>query len=641
MLRYWGYETNTVYIGAIRLNVSTHEFLWVLGISGGVFNLAFLILVFLVHPQPQKRRKLLLQTIGLILLGEAILYILKQSFELFLASTVTFQSLSLAQWLPIIYLLFLTLKDEISSSSSVVKTLPGILTGTIGLVFGLTWCVSIPLMYIYCLQGLIYGFFTYLVLPLVQQFIEQLRKNTTNIFLPNKLYPYDNESNERSDNTERIYRSSRELPLVQTFRFVHEPLGANVTNRFVGRQDEIEYLANRIQLSTGGAFLITGYRGVGKTSFVKQAIQQVREQLSADGIRVIDVWLNLARPMKPTELMHHIVRGFYDRMQELDILTQVTKEFHDDLVLAYQRTSYTIARERSDVREQSMGSESSFAPEFLKFGISASHKRSLAQKQKFTLLGYDDKAAEHDVMRMFNRIQNNTNTLRTPSALDRYLGFNHNSRNLKIIVILDELDKLEDFEDEGSSVIDDMLSSLKNVFTTSGVVFLFVAGRSMQERWIEEVGQGDSLYESIFASNLYLPCIWEETQDVLSRLIVFPERQQDELYQGFEAYLRYHGRGIPRRIVRELNHHVAVNNNASYLSFDDIDLKRLEFYAQLQNILDVNRVFDWNITLRRYRKTRSLLSSRNSPDKTRTFVRHRIAPCLVTTLVWIEDSNKS
>jgi hypothetical protein len=57
------------------------------------------------------------------------------------------------------------------------------------------------------------------------------------------------------------------IDLLPSFRFIHEPLSAASTgdwNRFVGREVELQDLASRILLSEGGAFLVTGYRGVGK-----------------------------------------------------------------------------------------------------------------------------------------------------------------------------------------------------------------------------------------------------------------------------------------------------------------------------------------------------------------------------------------
>src|SRR5438876_11158266 len=93
------------------------------------------------------------------------------------------------------------------------------------------------------------------------------------------------------------------IPLDAGFRFVHEPLdcaGDAQLKRFVGRKDELDELVARVLLSNGGAFLLTGYRGVGKSTFVNRVIQEIREQLPAMApilgpLTLVDVHLNVPR----------------------------------------------------------------------------------------------------------------------------------------------------------------------------------------------------------------------------------------------------------------------------------------------------------------------------------------------------------
>src|ERR1035437_9723819 len=67
------------------------------------------------------------------------------------------------------------------------------------------------------------------------------------------------------------------IPLNAGFRFVHEPIHMSIRHRFGGRVAETEELVQRLQFSDGGSFLITGYRGVGKTSFVNQVIATLEQ----------------------------------------------------------------------------------------------------------------------------------------------------------------------------------------------------------------------------------------------------------------------------------------------------------------------------------------------------------------------------
>ena len=128
----------------------------------------------------------------------------------------------------------------------------------------------------------------------------------------------------------------------------------------------------RILLSDEGSFLITGYRGVGKTSFVNQVIHKLKEAaLWASPLLgaydIVDIRLNVARPLQPAELMHHIIRRLYDRLVELGIYAQLQPDSRTHLAQAYNRTSFNMTRKLAEVSERAFGfSEASIGSDFLK-----------------------------------------------------------------------------------------------------------------------------------------------------------------------------------------------------------------------------------------------------------------------------------
>jgi serine/threonine-protein kinase len=71
------------------------------------------------------------------------------------------------------------------------------------------------------------------------------------------------------------------IPLVDTFRFVHEPINELNSDRFIGRHAELTAFVERVRFSDGGSFLVTGYRGVGKTSFINHALRQLETAVEA------------------------------------------------------------------------------------------------------------------------------------------------------------------------------------------------------------------------------------------------------------------------------------------------------------------------------------------------------------------------
>jgi hypothetical protein len=197
------------------------------------------------------------------------------------------------------------------------------------------------------------------------------------------------------------------ISLGTEFRFVHEPLGTTSDvrwDRFVGRSVELEDFVSRIVLSNGGAFLLTGYRGVGKTSFVNRVINQVRERLPqarafVGDARVVDMAFNFARPLEPVELLHHIVRGLHSRLVEMSIFERLDPLLREDIRLAVTRTSATIAvGNQSEVSGQVGTGDIPIRAVPIPLLIRLQSSWKSARSRKITYLAYDEKAAEHDLI---------------------------------------------------------------------------------------------------------------------------------------------------------------------------------------------------------------------------------------------------
>jgi serine/threonine-protein kinase len=399
-------------------------------------------------------------------------------------------------------------------------------------------------------------------------------------------------------------RYEASVPLLQTFRFVHEPIGVVSTERFIGRQSEMETLAERILFSEGGSFLVTGYRGVGKTSFINQVVKKLEEALpwaqkALGETEVLDIYLNVARPVQPSEIMHHIIRRLHDRLIEKGIYNFLGEELKEALTLAYNRTSVNMVRKLAESSERSLGfNELNIGTDWMKAAmVSWSSKSNRSQNHEMSFLGYDDKSAEHDIISISRRLAAGyAKPLKRPASVKSFFNRVPECRvRLKIIFVFDELDKLEEFNlkdgREQKPVIDQILGALKNLFTTSGVTFVFVAGKDLQERWLEDVGKGDSVYESVFSYDKYLPCLWADVSSICNGLVDSSKtlRPYDrQIFDEFKKYLAYKGRGIPRRIIRTFNEYVEWNGDVPALAFTRQSIRRIRFFAGLQDVLDAN-----------------------------------------------------
>lgn len=395
------------------------------------------------------------------------------------------------------------------------------------------------------------------------------------------------------------------IPLERSFRFVHEPvrINSNLSN-FIGRAKDVESMTERILFSEGGSFLVTGYRGVGKTSFIYQVIRKLEESLVwAEAFlgktEIVDIHLNVARPLQPSELMHFILRRLYERLIEKGIYYLLDAELQNDLTLAYYRTSLNMARKLSESSENSFGvPEASLSSDWMKASIkmSWSSKYNKTKNQEMSYLGYDDKAAEHDIISVSRRLASGYFKREYFWKFMRFMSSNYreNKIGLKIIFVFDELDKLDELNHKNSNnepIIDQILASLKNLFTTSGVTFVFVAGKDLQERWLDDIGKGDSIYESVFSFDKYLPCLWNDINEISDKFVDKSKRiksYDQAIFENFKKYLAYKGRGIPRRTIRTFNQYVKWHEEHPMLALTRQNIRKVKFFADLQDELESN-----------------------------------------------------
>lgn len=402
--------------------------------------------------------------------------------------------------------------------------------------------------------------------------------------------------------------SAYSIPLSSGFRFVHEPLGGASTaqqRRFVGRHDELNELASRILLSDGGAFLVTGYRGVGKSTFVNRVIQLVDARIAESRellgpVDLIDVHLNVPRQMDSVELMFHILRGLYQRLQDKGILELLDRSLLDDLELAFRRTSQFIAIKNASGIEGTIGVTLGLGLPIDKgtSKIALSSRRSRNESREMKYLAYDDKAAEYDLIHVARRL-----TAGYAPAMPwwqwlqtRLPRFIRNAaparRRLKVVFVFDELDKIEDVKGSADAGIDAILANLKTLFTTSGICFVFVAGRGTHDRWLDDLGLGDSIYESVFSYARYLQPMWTHADELCNPFLddgAFRSLEATELataYSSFKKFLAFNGRGIPRRILRKFNERVRWDDAQPTLTFSQDDVRQFRFFADLQDLLD-------------------------------------------------------
>jgi tRNA A-37 threonylcarbamoyl transferase component Bud32 len=354
---------------------------------------------------------------------------------------------------------------------------------------------------------------------------------------------------------------------------------------FLGEAHAIDGLRDRIRNSRGGSFLVTGFRGAGKTTAVLRTLEEV-EAMEPDTIDYLPVVLNVARPVSLDELLFEVVRRLFEALIDQRILDGLAPDVRDALVLAYARTSLAFKETRSETTERggTLGIDGGSLPLAPKLGLSGSRSKSRATEAAF--LAYSHGDVEHDFLRILDLL----NRPQAPPASRwkrmawRMRGGSRGTWQGRVVVVLDELDKLTG--DEGERTVMTLLSGLKNILTTSHVHFIFVGGPELHDASIQDMSRGNSIFESVFAYRLYVPCLWKASSTLLDAVLA-PGSVTPEQHEVLRDFLDYKSRGIPRLLLQQLNELVRWDDDGrAYLGVDEAAAARVAFYARLQRAVN-------------------------------------------------------
>lgn len=385
------------------------------------------------------------------------------------------------------------------------------------------------------------------------------------------------------------------VPLPSTFQYTSEPLEDSNTIPMLGHHTDVAAdICNRLRHSNGGALLVAGFRGVGKTTVVRRAIKSLSEDPDEF---VVDVSLNVAKPLSTTELVYSFVRQLVERLLETGILEELDPQTRERVVTAYMRTSMKMSRSASQETESGLSIAlpgpskpvvASLKSPIPTIGWTRRQSRSLAVQTSF--LGYADSDAEHDFLRIVTALKSHRRKAARPTWLPRFAR--RRNQPLRIIFVLDELDKLAGTE-EGTKALDDIFFSLKNILTGAGAHFVFVGGPELYDRVEQDDVRGVGLYDSVFSWSTYVPCTWDGAQSLLKVMVRDLDSEATRLLNGF---LAYRSRGLPRRLIQALNELTQWENGSPVLCLDGIDRTRVHLLSRFDEVIGHHLALDVDLS---------------------------------------------
>lgn len=343
---------------------------------------------------------------------------------------------------------------------------------------------------------------------------------------------------------------------------------------YLGHKQHLEYLNTVLLNNKYGAFLVTGFRGVGKTTLVQSAIKLLNTQLPSNTIAIN---INLSTERDYIDVLFEISRKLHDEVKNSVVWSYLSRSERARIELINRRTLMDIKYSRE------AGGEISGS--FGKNNTAKTLSASLEGKASYNF--------------------SEENTLRNLTVSDIEAEFTAIVKSIKkvmpesrIIIVLDEIDKLTQDQD-GMNCFEDILRRAKGIISGTSAIFIFIAGVDVYEKWEQDSNRIDSLYDSLFSWQLYLPCVWDTSADLFNlfrekELVYKPVESAykdlvknetvkvlQEPFQILDQYFIFMGKGLPRKILRLFDGFVRRTNGTPYFILTQANYQKICKFSKL------------------------------------------------------------
>ena len=373
-------------------------------------------------------------------------------------------------------------------------------------------------------------------------------------------------------------------------------------------------LVNDIQLGTSTCYLISGYRGAGKTSFIKKMEAGIRGNRDKENREILFVYTHFSKYHSQTYLLRKLIRGFYQQIKDLETfrklkidesLFALDKKTAFLLEQLYDKTFYdsssahttTGKKERVTVLNLDFLSLLRFVipililvffiyntvsqqfslPDIINYGgilislvagvqgvlkFSFSKTRTKTEQEDFNRKSmYDDEIADHHFYNLLEAFR------------PKY----------KVVFVLDELDKVDEND------IDKLLNEMKPYLVSGAATFIVVAGQTLYYRYENSKSEDDALLSSIFAKCIHIPLLAREEFQLLTDSLILPGNQltaDEQLAKThYVDWLVFQSKRVPRKFISLIRTDLHWEDGKAFLEINTAD-RRVKFYSQILDAID-------------------------------------------------------
>lgn len=309
----------------------------------------------------------------------------------------------------------------------------------------------------------------------------------------------------------------------------------NIGNSNVAVDEIKEQLMQQLLFGNNSCFLISGYRGTGKTTLIKKLEDEIQDK------NYIFVHLNLSKYEDYSLILRKLIREIYLTLSSSKIYEQIkNKQLIDNIELLYDHTFYEIFSSSNikNLKEFNSKLEGNFnLKDIVKYllpliavvlsslNISFNIFPELLKHSDVGILFLSICWFIIDGFKLKLEIQKRNSSveeLNRKSLYDNEIAEYHlrnmleelKKEGIKTIFVFDELDKIENETDMAS-----IISDLKPLLLSDLASFIVISGQKLYYKFINSSVLDDSIMTSIFAKNIHIPLTTNIGLEKLFKLI--------------------------------------------------------------------------------------------------------------------------
>lgn len=358
--------------------------------------------------------------------------------------------------------------------------------------------------------------------------------------------------------------------------------------------DLVEGFVHELNNARPSTFLVSGYRGVGKTSFVNR----IQERLNSNFLKIN---ISLSKYEGYPTLVKKLVRHLYIEYTNLVKKEKMEgSELNEKLGLLYDRTFNDISFKHTELKKGS----SNFTNELnfnlkkvfplIILGLSAFNlnidilnntfskyalfigsliwsilsswnfklsfsKEKLKAIEKIRKSLYDDEIAEHHLFEVLEELQSN---------------------NLKTVIIFDELDKIGD-----TNKVEEIIKDLKRLLLSGYANFFVVAGQGLYYQLEKSNLVDDPVLSSLFSKTVHIPFLrYSALKRYCIKLVKDDSLIKEENLNLFFDSLILESCRIPRKLSNSIRSKLIFEQDDAFLIFEETSINKLKLDSKCLEI---------------------------------------------------------